>query len=499
MMKYLLGASLVVVLLLVGSAGLAQDDGADYVFTVVGGEDESVTYADQSVDGFNITDFTYRSLYPLGFEFKATITPPEGVAVRQVTLFYTFPTDKSGRIPAEATETSNEWLAVPYGGRGLPPWHEIDAYWSIQLADGTIVTTEPVHAVYYDETREWYRTENEFVLVYWYDMPTELGKLVLEAIETNQEKYITGFGEALPYRPMAVIFPPGPAWSEYKGGTEFDDTQTGFTGTIVGEAGSTIQRVRTLEPAAIRANCIWNPAEPSIEFQMNLAASTVSHEIAHLYQQELGVNGPVWWIEGQATFFEVFDEYPIDERLRNLASLRNGEWPSFQGDGPGGGALTASEDGCTHLIYDMGASFMNWIVDYHGGIETYRAIVDELRKNQPFSVALETATGITFIDLENEWRTYLGVGVIPAEILDPAAILSEPVDALFGVGDSLTLESTTLQTPLYNRPSAVSVASSACFTGSTVTILRVGYDGAQNWYEVDCQGLVGWLNEVALQ
>jgi hypothetical protein len=232
---------------------------------------------------------------------------------------------------------------------------------------------------------------------------------------------------------------------------------------------------------------------------MNLAASTTSHEIAHLYQQELGVNGPSWWIEGQATFFEVFEEYPIDERLRNLAALRDGEWPSFQGDGPGGGALTASEDGCTHLIYDMGASFMNWIVEYHGGIETYRAIVDELRKNRPLGEALETATGISFIDLENEWRTYLGVGPIPAEVLDPASVLSEPVDPLYAVGDSFTLESATLQTPLYNKPSEVAIANSACFTGSTVTILRAGSDGTQNWYEVDCQGLVGWMNETSLQ
>src|SRR5690606_1542648 len=136
-------------------------------------------------------------------------------------------------------------------------------------------------------------------------------------------------------------------------------------GTIIPEAGSTIQRMRTADPAAIRESCIWNPENPTLEFQLEDVASTTSHEVAHLYQQERGVSGPTWWVEGQARFFETHDEYPIDERLRTLAQMRNGDFPSFQGDGPGGGALSAAEDGCTHLIYDMGASFMRWIAANH--------------------------------------------------------------------------------------------------------------------------------------
>jgi len=74
----------------------------------------------------------------------------------------------------------------------------------------------------------------------------------------NRENYIAGFGDILPYRPMAVIFPPGPDWNEYRGDSSIDDTEFGFTGTIIAEAASTIQRVRTLEPAEIRKDCIWN-------------------------------------------------------------------------------------------------------------------------------------------------------------------------------------------------------------------------------------------------
>jgi len=130
-LKRSLLASLLALMLIVSSgplAVLAQD--GTYTVTIVGGVDEPQTYADQSIDGFTITGFTYRSLYPGGMEFKAIITPPEGVSINQVTLFYTFATGKGGRIQAEPGDSPNEWIAIPYEARGLPPWHEIDAYWA---------------------------------------------------------------------------------------------------------------------------------------------------------------------------------------------------------------------------------------------------------------------------------------------------------------------------------------------------------------------------------
>lgn len=476
-------------------AAVAQDGGAVPV-TVVGGVDEPQTYPDQAIDGFTFTDMAYRSLYPSGMQFTATITPPEGAEIDRVTLFYTFATGKGGRVAAEPGAAPGEWIAVPYSGRGLPPWHEVDAYWGVRTRQEVNVNSEPVHAVYYDARREWFRAESEDIVVYWYGMPEDLGRAVLDAMAGNRETYLAGFGEPLPYRPMAVIFAPGPDWSEYKGDESIDDTQTGFTGTIVSEAGSTIQRVRTLEPAAIRANCIWNPQNPTIEFQINQAASTTVHEVAHLYQQELGVlHGPTWWIEGQATFFETFPEYPVHERLSNLAELRGGDFPSFHGDGPGGGALTAAEDGCTHLIYDMGASFMRWLVDTQGGIDTYRAVVEEMKHGVALEQALETATGQSFLDLENAWRGFLGVAEVPLSVLDPASALSEPAEPFFAEGDQVTLPAAPFQQTIYTAPSTTSISNAFCFANTPVTILRAGSDGALNWYEVDCMGMRGWMNQ----
>lgn len=476
----------------------AQDGESTYTVAVVGGKDESQTYADQEVDGFQFTDMTYRSLYPSGMEFKATIVPPEGMQIEQVTLFYTFSTGKLGRIRAERGDAPNEWIAVPYGARGLPPWHEIDAYWGVRGANDLSVDSEPVHAVYYDPTREWYRAESEDIVVYWFGMPEELGKYTIDAMAENRDKYHQGFGMEIPFRPLSVVFPPGGVWNEYKGDDTVDDTEFGSTGTIISEAGSTIQRVRTLEPAAIRAECIWNEANPTVEFQMKQAASTTTHEVAHLYQQERGVSGPAWWVEGQATFFENWMEYDVHARLRKLAELRGGELPTLQGDGPSGGPYTVAEDGCTHLMYDMGASFMLWLTDTHGGIDTYRTVVDEMAQAHTLFEALETTTGFTALELENEWRAFLGVGPVPPEVLDPALALDPPAEPFFAVGEQVVMPASPFQQSMYTKPTEQSISNAACFANSTATVLQAGNDGTVNWYEMECMGMVGWMSQAQL-
>ncbi|NDJ78292.1 MAG: hypothetical protein GYB65_18745 [Chloroflexi bacterium] len=486
-------AVLLAISLLLPAASFAQD-GDDYTFTIVGGVEEPQTYADQEVEGIQFTTMTYRSLYPSGLEFRATITPPEGVTISQVTLFYTFATGKAGRVRAEQGENPDEWIAVPYAARGLPPWHEIDAYWGVRGPDDLSVNSEPVHAVYYDASREWYRAESEDIVVYWYGMPVELGQYVLEAMAANRARYIAGFGDTLPYRPMAVIFPPGGDWNEYKGDETVDDTDFGSTGTIISEAGSTIQRVRTLEPAAVRAECIWLPENPTVAWQMRQAASVTTHEVLHLYQEEWGVRGPFWWFEGQAKFFETQPMHPFHDRMRTLYELR-GDLPTLQNSGPSGGPYTAAEDGCTHLGYDMGASFMTWLVEERDSMATFRTVVDEMSSGATLEQALETATGATLLELENEWRAFLGVPPVPAEVLDPALTLTEPVEPFVAVGEQFTLPTTPFQQPIYERPADNAVASAACFANNSVTILQAGSDGTTNWYEVDCMGMVGWMSQ----
>lgn len=475
----------------------AQGDGFDY--TIVGGVDQAQTFDDQMIDDFTITDFTFESLYPNGMEARVTITPPEGVTIRQVVLFYEFATGYRGRVPAQLGAAPDEWIARPYEGGGLPPWHDLRIFWRIRVSEDESVETEPVSVVYYDASREWFRTENDVVIVYWYGMPVELGQVVAEAMTANWPRYIAAFGSELPYKVLSIIYPPGPDWNEFKADTSVDDTDFGATGQLFSDAASSVQRVRTLEPAAVRAECIWNRENPTVEYQMDLAASTVMHEAGHVHQQEFGVlRGPTWWVEGQATFFESFEDYPIHERLSVLATLLDEPFPTFHGNGPSGGPYTASADGCTHLVYDMGASFQQWLVAEKGGMDAYRAVIMEIGDGASVVEALETVYAQTFLELENEWRAFLGIAPVAPEQLDPALALDAPAEPFLAEGEQVVLPATPFSQPLYTEPDERSIANGACFANSPATVLRAGNDGITNWYEVDCMGLVGWMTQAQL-
>ena len=112
--------------------------------------------------------------------------------------------------------------------------------------------------------------------------------------------------------------------------------------------------------------------------------------------------------------------------------------------------------------------------------------------------ALQTVTGLSLVDLENEWRAFLGVGEIPAEVLDPASALGKPADPYFEVGEQVTLPATPFQQRIFTTPEEKPIANMTCFGSTPVTILRAGNDGTTNWYEVDCMGLVGWMNQSQL-
>jgi hypothetical protein len=168
--------------------------------------------------------------------------------------------------------------------------------------------------------------------------------------------------------------------------------------------------VRGLEIEDVRENCIWNE-ERDLEWQMRFAAAVATHEVAHLYQFAFGSRGPTWWIEGQAYFF-MLEMGPVDQRLQNLAMMGE-DLSTLQGPGPSGQAGTPAIDGCTHLGYEMGASFINWVVNTYGGFEAHQQIVDLLSSNVTLPNAFEQVTGVDFLSLEQQWREYIGLNPEP--------------------------------------------------------------------------------------
>jgi hypothetical protein len=370
---------------------------------------DPIIFDDQEVDGFHFTNFTYTTRYPFGLDFTVTITPPPDVEVLSVNLVYRFPAGTQSRARArQHNGNENDWQAVPYDTRGLAPWMPMSVFWRVSHGRDGVAETQPVNVIYIDPTREWWRAESEDAIVYWFNFPQELGQVVMEAFVHVRDRYRQGFGGLLPFKPTVLIFPPGDVMGEWQAGGQINPRTTGQAN---GETYSAVLRVRGLEIEEIRKDCVWN--EPrDLAWQMQFAASVATHEVAHLYQYAFfGGLGPAWWIEGQATFFEI-DMGPVDQRLQRLASLGE-DLPTLQGSGPSGMVSTPASDGCTHLGYDMGASFINWLVNTQGGFDMHRRIVELTKTGYILTDAIEHATGVPFLELERQWRTYIGLAPEP--------------------------------------------------------------------------------------
>lgn len=389
--------------------------------------DDPITFPDQEVDGFSFANSTYITRYPLGLDFTITITPPEDVEILSVNLVYRFPAGSQGRVRAQNNpENENIWQAIPYDTRGLAPWMPMSIFWRVAYGETGVAETTPVDVIYIDHTREWWRAESEDVIVYWFDFPESLGQVVMEAFVHVRDRFRQGFGDLLPFKPTVIIFPPGDVMGEWQAGGQINPRTTGQANN---ETYSAVLRVRGLEIEELRKDCVWNE-ERDLDWQMRFAASVATHEVAHLYQYAFfnGI-GPAWWIEGQATFFEI-DMGPVDQRLRRLAGLGE-DLSTLQGSGPSGMVSTAASDGCTHLGYEMGASFINWLVNSYGGFDTHLRIVELMDSNTGLPEALEIATGVPFSELERQWRSYIGVAADPV-VLPTQEYQFPPTQTPFG-------------------------------------------------------------------
>ena len=219
---------------------------------------------------------------------------------------------------------------------------------------------------------------------------------------------------------------------------------------------------------------------------------TVPHEVAHLYQYDKGVSlGPNWWIEGQADYF-TYSAGSYDARIRHLASLQDID--NLEGNIS---AFTYEADGCYALAYDMGVSFINFLLSNYGGIDTHAQLVDLISRNVVLADAVEQVTGKPFIEIQNEWRTYLGFRELTEVDLDPSAALTDPIDALYEVGDTFTVPGPR-PLSLQDNPGTAQISTAACFQNLQAEVVRVGNLDGINYYEVTCSGLSGWVPEAAL-
>jgi hypothetical protein len=472
-------------------------ENVEYELTTVGGTDETLTFPGLEKDGFVIGETTLESNYPRGLVFTVTASSANG-DITDVTLFMTLPNGFNTRFAATLDKTTQTWVVKPWeNGEGQPAWTHFDFTWHVSDEMGASVDTEPATGDYWDPVRQWYRMESDYIILYWFGLeevaPEYVAENIALAVAATEPSRIEGFGEALSYKPIGVVYPSIETLEEMKGNSDTSNSNnTSYTNEI---RGVIIEQVgqRTGDWFERQKDCVYRVSEEENTEQRRvdqMIFTNVPYEMTRLYRHDKGVEfGPTWWVAGQGRYFAYRTNYIVDERLRHLGTLQ--DMYSLQTDIP---AFVYQADGCDGLAFDMGQSFINWLLTNYGGLETHTQVVALMTQNVTLPDALEQITGKTFFDLENEWRVYLGFPALTLADIDPALALVEPVNAIYVTGDAVVFPGPA-PINLAEKPGANQIPNATCFAGIEAKILRVGNLDGINYYEIDCQGSTGWVAE----
>lgn len=376
----------------------------EVVVEIVGGQYETVTYDGEITNGFVVGETTATSNYPNGVTFIVRL---EGEAdISGVTLLVRYPHGSGTRAVAEPTDNDFEWQAILYDRPGQPPWQEFEFHWSINDADGDFIETEPQHFIYNDPTREWFKAETPLLRLYWFGYPEEFGQIAMEGMYAVRERHEVGFGGGLSFVPIAVLFADVESFAEFRaGGTDAAARLAGFTSN---DLGMTVQRFIERGNSSSCPTRVA-PADQTIEWLYNTTVTTITHEVTHLYQYDFNVSGPTWFTEGGATWFSLNPDRGRQEGLRDRDA--DEDLPTLQGTGPGY-RIERAPNGCNALAYWMGTSFYNFMYGTYG-LEAIGEWHDLLSSNTRMDDALIQVTGKNLLELEQDWRVYLGLAADP--------------------------------------------------------------------------------------
>jgi hypothetical protein len=353
---------------------------------------------------WTVGDNTFESNYPVGFNFTVKVSSTGGDIVSARVIWSHNIGNRRSRPATWDPETGIASLDhVTATGESVPGWVAINYKWSFEDASGNLYETEWFLGEEYEaHPDQWTRAESEDIIVFVEEgLPDEVADMTIDAMAAQRETYRQAWGGLLPFKPRAILFSNRTSWNEWRIG----ESASRVIGTTRDEWGATVQVISG-------GNAV------------DLAYGTVLHEIAHLYQGEFAGAFAIgtWWNEGNATLFELNQQYDYESRVRNLAAM--GELPTMlQGLGPG--QQSTGADGRNRLGYDTGYTLWKYIVE-NWGLDAHREIIEAWRSGASRNEALETVLGISADELETRWRLWLGASGV-AETPIPTPTFSNPL------------------------------------------------------------------------
>ncbi len=276
-------------------------------------------------------------------------------------------------------------------GNYFPPGTELQYWWKLTDADGTVTTTERQNLFYLDENHTWDTLENERLTLYWYEGDDEFSQNLFDRANASLDTLENDLGVMLE-EPIKIFiyadhtdfmdayFPSGQEWA---GGAAFDED-----GVVM----------MTVEPD-----------------QPEWGTIITTHEMTHLVIHRATDNFftgdltlPRWLDEGIAVYtsgelntrrdFQQALNYGLDNNqlftLRTLAS-------PFSSD--------ADE---AVLSYAQSGAVVDYIVDTYGA-EAVAELLESLSEGALYDEALEQAIGLDTIGLDNAFRESVDLPPLP--------------------------------------------------------------------------------------
>jgi hypothetical protein len=377
--------------------------------------DPAVFYADppqsEGDAEWTISDRTFESFYPNGFVFTIEASSSAG-GIENATVVWSHSPRNTQRRAAELDEDEGVFVGIYEGiaTDSIPPWVAVAYQWRFTDVEGNTYTSQWFTGEeYYTLNDDWRRYESDDIIVFVENgLPEETGPMTLDAMAAQRETYRLAWGALLSNKPRAILFSNRESWSEWRRGTG-NPNVIGQTSSEWGGIAQVVSRGGVVD----------------------LTYGTVLHEVGHLYQNEFAAPAfPAgsWWTEGNATFFELNQQYDLEQRVRNLAvsgnlpALLAGTGPNPAGRGP---------DGIGRLGYDIGYTFFKWLV-LNYGLDVHLQLLEAMDGNVPRNVALEEVTGLSVEELESRWRVWLGASPTAPTLIPTQPMMFPPTPTPFG-------------------------------------------------------------------
>ena len=345
--------------------------------------------------GIQVLDQSTKSRFPDALTFRLRVRS-DGGEITGAALYLQVGWEKATRLipvepftPAPEVELTAVWRTA---NETVPPFIEVAYSWEITDSTGETLTTEPVYTEYTDTTHDWQRLEDEHVIVFWYDRSADFGQTLFQAAQEAYD-HVSRITGTTTERPIRIVI--------YNNQDDFCAFYAPRTceSWIGGQtfAGITVQWGSDLD---------W------------LTHDVIPHELAHVFYGEIFRNTwvtiPTWFNEGIAVYNERTDHSREIEMVREAAE--RGELKSLPVMTRGGGVVHSEVD----LWYAVAYSLVAFIADVYGE-DTLGELILTLADNVPFEEALQQTTGLDMVQLEIEWREWLGYPVesVPTPITLP--------------------------------------------------------------------------------